>query len=1165
MVDESNTKNGNVGGAVVPPPIHHHQHPSDIGSDTTSSEEASAASSILAVMPLMPTGPPRTSTYHPEFLFCGECTTCQDHPADSGAQNLPEDLEVITDKLGSSIQVKETQQRSKLILDTFNSPSQVLILKSLLLPLPGVTKVMPNLEQHMVVIDHGPETTVHQFQNHLKDAGYPSRLCNVPPTSPEEYNHVVRSALYVGGICCASECPAVHKILRPLPGVSKIQVNITTKAVYVHHDTSLITAQVCADALNLEGFSAKVTRDGQKAQSDLQGTVGRTTLHVERVLHNKDIGKIQKLLETQNGIKRIGVNVAECVVYVEHDTIEISATQITKVLKEVAEYETSISTDAVQDIQERNTSALQVARSKYVESTLILTNLSLAHMRLIEKTFTQNYIRAQVRAFYPHVPSHTIKVEHNPSLLNITSVCELLGRYGLEATIAVDGAVEGLCLPLMEDYVSDTDTYGSGGGDSNGGGGRSGGSGGMDDGTSKYIHWNVIGSGFFWVLSLLSVIGGQWEKLEYAGILSVLLGLPPIIGKAWRTLKRCQFDANCMMVSAALGALALQEYDEAASVAFLFAVSEYLEARATAKARRALGAIISLRPDHANVIHPVSKELVVVPAEKVPIGCLISVRTGDKIAADGIIIEGTSSVDESSLTGEALPMQKRPHDTVNGGSINIGSTQLVVKTTSTVEDSAVSRLIRLVEEAQANRSPTEKLIDSFARTYTPVVVLLAGLMCTVPWYFGEETGRYWTLNGLIIIVIACPCALTISTPVTYAAGLAAAAQRGVIVKGGARLEALGSVEKVVFDKTGTLTKGKFKVIHLETVGDKIARKDVLEMLALMEAPSSHPLSTTLVNAAKMEGVSVPRDVVVEQHTILKGQGVTATVNGKKVYVGNTRLFTEVNMMDTLPPKYQSATKEWNAKGGTVGFLGIEGDGIVGAFCVNDAVREEARDVITSLRDGGIQVVMLTGDGEGAARAVGEQVGIPQECIFSQLLPEDKLHHIGSMKTPTAKSTCPTCATKSLVLMCGDGVNDAPALAVADVGVAMGEGAALAMEMSDITLMDSNLMKLLYTIKMGARVIVTIQENIMLSVLAKVLVVGLTFAGKMTLLSAIAADVGVMLIVTLNGMKLLPSRKEKRMSLNKPEAIKRQVKYKELPLNGTAVKADTTNNGEIEIV
>ncbi len=272
----------------------------------------------------------------------------------------------------------------------------------------------------------------------------------------------------------------------------------------------------------------------------------------------------------------------------------------------------------------------------------------------------------------------------------------------------------------------------------------------------------------------------------------MLFGLPPVALKAWRTVNRCQFDANCMMVVAALGALALGEIDEAASVAFLFSISEFLEHRATARARRALGEIVNLRPEHANVIHPLTKDIVVVPADKVPIGSLISVRTGDKIVSDGVVIEGTSAVDESSLTGESVPVPKSVGDPVSGGSINVGSTRLVIKTTTTVEDSAVSRLIRLVEEAQANRSPTEILIDSFARTYTPAVVTMAAIMCTLPWFFGREVGRHWTLNGLIIIVIACPCALTISTPVTYAAGLAATAQRGVIVKGGARLEVRSS-------------------------------------------------------------------------------------------------------------------------------------------------------------------------------------------------------------------------------------------------------------------------------------------------------------------------------------------------------------------------------------
>ena len=376
--------------------------------------------------------------------------------------------------------------------------------------------------------------------------------------------------------------------------------------------------------------------------------------------------------------------------------------------------------------------------------------------------------------------------------------------------------------------------------------------------------------------------------------------MPPICMKAWRTIRRRQFDANCMMVTAAIGAVALQQFDEAASVAFLFSVSEVLEARATIKARNALKEICDLRPDHANIIHPETKEIVVVPADRVPRGSFISVKTGDKIAADGIVIEGSSSIDESSLTGESVPVHKKKGDEVKGGTINIGTTQLVVKTTTTVEDSAVSRLIRLVEDAQSNRSPTEKLIDAFARTYTPSIMCMAILMCTIPWISGVETGQYWMMNGLIIIVIACPCSLTISTPVTYAAGLAATAQKGIIVKGGAKLEAMGSVDRIVFDKTGTLTKGRFSVMNLEVVGTSKSRKEMLELLILIQGRSSHPISASLIQAAKQEGIEVPRSLALTDHTILKGEGVTAHVNGTRVFVGNQRLFDRLGMFDLLP-------------------------------------------------------------------------------------------------------------------------------------------------------------------------------------------------------------------------------------------------------------------------
>ena len=290
----------------------------------------------------------------------------------------------------------------------------------------------------------------------------------------------------------------------------------------------------------------------------------------------------------------------------------------------------------------------------------------------------------------------------------------------------------------------------------------------------------------------------------------------------------------------------------------------------------------------------------------------------------------------------------------------------------------------------------------------------------------------------------------------------------------------------------------------------------------MEAPSSHPLSACLVSAAKAEGVAVPTNVSVTEHTILKGEGVTANVDSENVYVGNERLFRRLGMYN-ITSQQEGAAKKWSEEGGTVGYVGILGTGIVGMFCVKDTIRDEAQDVIAALRSNGIEVAMLTGDSEGAALAVGEAIGLEQTSIQSQLLPEDKLHYISGLKGSSNKGASSFLGKKKLVLMVGDGVNDAPALSVADVGVAMGEGASVAMEMSDVTLMDSNLSKLLFSMKMGAKVISTVKENIGFSMLVNLVAVVFTILGKMTLFLAIVSDVGVMLVVTLNGMKLLSVR------------------------------------------
>eukprot|EP00566_Odontella_aurita_P003386 CAMPEP_0113583338 /NCGR_PEP_ID=MMETSP0015_2-20120614/32457_1 /TAXON_ID=2838 /ORGANISM="Odontella" /LENGTH=1507 /DNA_ID=CAMNT_0000488195 /DNA_START=371 /DNA_END=4894 /DNA_ORIENTATION=- /assembly_acc=CAM_ASM_000160 len=922
----------------------------------------------------------------------------------------------------------------------------------------------------------------------------------------------VRSRFYVEKICCASEIPAINAIVEPLPGVAKVLINTTTKVVYVDHDPSETTARDIEAALNKDSFGAQLKSDGATAAGvigavspDGAPRVGRSQFLVEGICCASEIPAIKSIVEPIEGVKSMSINVTTKTVYVDHDIDVVSAADVAKALND-ERFGAHVKKDA-----EHHLAIMSgISTTSFVESVVSIASMYTEEQAAAVADILKKFPDGHIRTHSAVIPNKTVTVDHNPYFLTATGIVESLSEGGFETAIVTDGAADGKwALGIIDDDVEEE----------------------IDHHKAR-VNPYVVMSGVCWVISMLSYVGGNWEYLKYVGLLSVVLGLPPIAMKACRTLRRFQFDANCMMLFAALGAVALQEFTEAAAVTFLFAISEALESRATARARNALSAIVSLRPDRANLINPITKETVVVPAASVGVGAIVSVRTGDKIPCDGIVIEGYSTVDESSLTGESRPVRKGPKDVVSGGTINSGSTQLLVKTTATVENSAVARLIRLVEEAQANRSETEQIVDAFAKRYTPLVVLTALCMCTIPWAWGDEVGREWTMIGLITMVVACPCALIISTPVTYVAGLAATAQEGVIIKGGAHLEALGRVKRIAFDKTGTLTEGNFALLHLQTIEERCTRKEVLEYLALMEAPSSHPLAAALVTAAKNEGISIPKDVSVLNHTILKGEGVKASVDGSKVFVGNTRLFQRIGLYDTLPEKDKLKVEEWAIAAGTVGFVGIAGVGIVGAYSVADAVRQESYSVVHNLQRLKIEVNMLTGDGKDAALAIGSQVGLHPDSIHSELLPEDKLDLVTRMKDEGIQQKSILCwkrKYRSNVLMCGDGVNDAPALALADVGVAMGAGAALAMETSDITLMDSNLNKLLYSICIGKRVLRTILENVIFSLLAKAVVMGFTFAGRSSLWAAIASDVGAMLIVTLNGMKLLPSKRKVKMT------------------------------------
>ena len=1015
-------------------------------------DQTESSSSILPSPPQTPSKSKAfASESRPDFMYCVECTCCEDEITGSSTEK-----KLSCPPFVPNFPLKKTRRRNgkmtyihyvdndisndsydgghkdvAILIDNLNGTHQVQLIESMMRSKMGVLNCKSyfdddddKMNRQVITITFDSTITSSEHIVHtLIDLGLNAKIDQMNSTSDwhNASSIICRSSFYVRGICCASEVPIVTNILRTISrtSVTKVNINITARVVYVDHDPNTISATHLAECLTKEGFAAIVTRDGGGVQ----------------IRKGKDENELVLLNKNQVHVKNI----------------------------------------------------LGVSSSETVEDSDDIFQLVKENDKLDQKA----------RIASPHIASRTMKIERDPLVESAQHVANYTKLSGLS-----DNKLNGMALPSKSH--------------ANGSRKRRV----FRILLPKHLGTNIVLSGLFWIISLIGALFDKFYYLKYAGLFSVLFGLPSVALKALRTMKRWHFDANCMMTIAALGALALQEYDEAASVSFLFAISDLLEDQATIRARKALDTIVNLRPDHANLIDTKTGQISIISAHDLLVGSLVSVRTGDKIPSDGVVVEGESHVDESSLTGESIHILKTAGSHVSGGTINVGSTRLVVKTTSLVEDSAVSRLVRLVEESASNRSPTEQIVDRFAKSYTPFVIFLAGIMCTIPWVFGAEAGRYWTLNGLIIVVIACPCALTISTPVTYAAGLAATAQKGIIVKGGARLEALGAIKTIVFDKTGTLTEGRFRLNHLDVIGTHKTRHQILELLASMESHSSHPLAAALVNAAKQEGVHILNNEVVLNHTVLKGEGVTATVDGVEVYVGNSRLFQRIKLYDTLPSTEKEKALMWSEEGGTVGFLGIPAVGIIAMFCVADCVRKEAKGVISALLDDGVNILMLTGDSHSAAKVVASEIGLPEENIRSHFLPEDKLHLVSSL-LDVSKRKGNAFSKKQLLLFCGDGINDAPALSIADVGVAMGEGAALALETSDVTLMDSNLTKLLFSMKIGKEVIVTVQENIAISVTVKLIVIALTFAGKMTLLAAISSDVGVMLLVSINGMKLLP--------------------------------------------
>ena len=579
---------------------------------------------------------------------------------------------------------------------------------------------------------------------------------------------------------------------------------------------------------------------------------------------------------------------------------------------------------------------------------------------------------------------------------------------------------------------------------------------------------------------------------------SVATGGIPLARRAAGALRSRAVDINVLMTIAVAGALAIGEWAEAATVVFLFALAQFLESRSMDRARHAIRALMDLTPPEALVVRGGIEQRVAVDA--VATGEHLRIRPGDKIPLDGEVLAGASDVNQAPITGESLPVAKRAGDELFAGTIN-GHGALEMRVTRLRGDTMLARIIHLVEAAQARRAPAQAFVDRFARYYTPAVIALALAIALVPPLAAGAPHGTWLYRALVLLVIACPCALVISTPVAIVSALAAAARQGVLVKGGVHLERAGAVRCIAFDKTGTLTAGRPTVESIQTF-DGIDPGRLLAVAASLEARSEHAIARAIVEHAAAAGVPLTD---AREFRALPGLGAEGVVEGRPALVGNARLFGERSL---LRDASHALSERIAATGRTAVFVAVDGRA-AGVIVVADRARPSARGVMERLRDQGLDhIVMLTGDNAGAASGIAGEIGITE--LRAGLLPEEKVAAVAELRRQYGT-----------VAMVGDGVNDAPALAASDVGIAMGAaGTAAALETADVALMSDDLSKIPYAIRLSRLTLRTIKSNIALSLAVKAVFLALAVAGHATLWMAIVADTGASLLVIANGLRLL---------------------------------------------
>lgn len=617
---------------------------------------------------------------------------------------------------------------------------------------------------------------------------------------------------------------------------------------------------------------------------------------------------------------------------------------------------------------------------------------------------------------------------------------------------------------------------------------------------------SIVLSGLAFALGLLLTLLDAAEWLRDAAFATAMVtgGYEFARGGIQGLLRSRRLNIDLLMTIAAVGAAVLGEWAEGAAVVFLFALGETLESLSMERARRSIRSLMQLAPAEAErLIGDVAER---VPVEALRVGDRILVRPGERISMDGVIVEGRSAVDQAPITGESIPVEKTVGDEVFAGSIN-GSGALEVHVTRNARDNTLSRIIRMVEEAQTRKAASQRFVDRFAEYYTPAVVVGALLLAALPpivfgWNWAESVHR-----ALVLLVISCPCALVISTPVSIISAVSAAARQGVLIKGGAYLEALGGIKAIAFDKTGTLTAGRPTVTDVVPL-DGRTPDEALALAAAVESRSEHPIAQAIVQAAERAGLAIEP---VRAFEALTGLGAQGEVNGKLVEIGRRELFAGRQ----LPAMLESQADALEQQGKTTVVL-VQGGAPVALLAVADQVRPEARAVLAQLRKQGVErLVMLTGDNERTARAIADQLGMTD--VRANLLPEQKVEAVRALLTEYGN-----------VAMVGDGVNDAPALTTATVGIAMGAaGTDQALEVADVALMADDLTRLPFAVQLSRAARRTIQQNIVFSLGVKALFLLLAVPGLATLWMAVFADDGASLLVTGNGLRLLRAGRRER--------------------------------------